>query len=68
AGAINLEETKLWLQTLNRHGISYIMWNLSNKNETSAIISPTCSKTSGFTEEELSPTGREFLKLMVNTL
>ncbi|MDE6714741.1 MAG: glycoside hydrolase family 5 protein [Lachnospiraceae bacterium] len=68
AGVINLEETKLWLQTLNRHGISYIMWNLSNKNETSAIISPTCSKTSGFTEEELSPTGKEFLKLMVNTL
>lgn len=68
AGAINLEETKLWLKTLNRHNISYLMWNLSNKDETSAIITPDCSKTSGFTEEDLTPTGKEFLKIMVNTL
>lgn len=68
AGAVNLEETKLWLRALNRHGISYIMWNLSNKDETSAIIAPSCSKTSKFCEEDLTPTGREFLKIMVNTL
>lgn len=68
AGAINLEETNQWLGALNRHNISYIMWNLSNKDETSAIISPACRKTSGFTKEDLSPTGREFLNLMVNTL
>lgn len=68
AGAINLEETNLWLQTLNRHNISYLMWNLSNKDETSAIITPACSKTSGFTEEDLSLSGREFLKIMTNSL
>lgn len=68
AGAINLKETDLWLQTLNRHNISYLMWNLSNKDETSAIITPTCSKTSGFTEEDLSPSGRALLKIMTNSL
>ncbi len=68
AGVINHAETELWLRTLNRLNISYIMWNLSNKDETSAIIAPGCSKTSGFTEGDLTPTGRVFLKLMTNTL
>lgn len=68
AGAINLEETRQWLGALNRRNISYIMWNLSNKDETSAIIAPSCSRTSGFTEDDLTLTGREFLNLMVNTL
>lgn len=68
AGDINIQETNQWLSTLNRHNISYLMWNLSNKDETSAIILPSCSKTSGFTADDLTPTGKEFINLMVNTL
>lgn len=68
AGDINEEETNIWLALLNRYNISYLMWNLSNKDETSAIIAPTCKKTSGFTEEDLSPAGLLFLRLIKNTL
>lgn len=66
AGEINEEETNIWIALLNRYKISYLMWNLSNKDETSAIIAPACNKTSGFTEEDLSPAGRLFLQLMQN--
>ena len=33
-------------------------WNLSNKEETSAIFKSSCSKTSGFIEEDISDSGK----------
>lgn len=56
-GAINTTEADKWLTLMNENGISYTMWNLSNKDESSAIIKNSCSKTSGFTAEDLSPAG-----------
>ena len=57
-GGIDEGEANRWMEALNQHGISYVAWNLSNKNETSAILSSSCGKTSGFTEEDLSASGR----------
>ena len=56
-GKLNAQANR-WMEALNQHGISYVAWNLSNKNETSAILSSSCGKTSGFTEEDLSASGR----------
>ena len=39
-------------------GISYVCWNLSNKDEKSALLTPACDKTSGFTYEDLSDEGK----------
>ena len=66
AGAVNSEETKTWITALNRHEISYIMWNLSNKDETSAILLPECSKISDFAESDLSVAGIMLKELMTN--
>lgn len=33
-------------------------WNLSNKDEKSALLTPACDKTSGFTYEDLSDEGK----------
>lgn len=57
-GAIDESQANQWISTMNEYGISYIAWNLSNKNETSAILNNSCSKTSGFTEEDLSASGK----------
>lgn len=57
-GAIDEEQADLWVKQMNDYGVSYVAWNLSNKNETSAIISSTCTKTSGFAWEDLSPSGK----------
>ena len=57
-GGIDEAEANRWIEALNQHGISYVAWNLSNKNETSAIFNSSCGKTSGFTDEDLSASGR----------
>jgi len=57
-GEINEEQANAWVQTLERYGISYVAWNISNKNETSAILKSTVEKTSGFSWEDLSDSGR----------
>lgn len=56
-GEINVEESEKWIDLLNKEKISQIIWNLSNKAETSSIISAKCDKTFGFTDEDLSPCG-----------
>lgn len=62
-GGINYEEAEKWMNLLNQYSISYVMWNLSNKSETCAMIQSWCSKYSGFTYDELSDAGKWFAKL-----
>ena len=64
-GDINVTETNTWLSLLDQNNISYIIWNLSNKNETSSLIKADVTKVSNFTDDDLSSGGlmmREFLK------
>lgn len=56
-GAIDEESANEWVRVMNDNNVSYICWNLSNKNETSAIFKESCTKTSGFTDEDLNPEG-----------
>lgn len=56
-GAIDLEQANSWVDTMDELGISYVGWNISNKNETSAIFKSDCQKTYGFTTEDISPSG-----------
>lgn len=57
-GSIDRESAAAWLELLDRKGISCVFWNLSNKNEASALLSPSCSGLSGFSEDDLSESGR----------
>ncbi len=57
-GMINKEEAQKWIDIMNSYNISYIAWNLSNKNETSAILKSDCQKTYGFEEANLSDSGK----------
>lgn len=57
-GSIDENQARKWIDVMNQYGISYVAWNLSNKSETSAILSAGCNKTSGFTEDDLSSSGR----------
>ncbi len=63
-GAINEKEAEKWIDLLDGYGISHVMWNLSNKSETCAMIKSSCSKTQNLTNGDLSPTGRWFLNMM----
>lgn len=58
SGAIDEEQAGQWVELLDERGVSYVAWNLSNKEETSAILNSSCSKVSGFGEDDLSDSGR----------
>ena len=57
-GGIDEAQANAWVQVMDQYKVSYVAWNISNKNETSAIFQSTVEKTSGFTEADLSDSGR----------
>lgn len=67
-GSIDEEQSGKWISLLNQYGISYVMWNLSNKNESSAMLQSSCNKISSFSVNDLSASGKWFLKLMTGNL
>ena len=66
AGGIDTDSAQTWINLLNENGISFCAWNLSNKNETSALISASCQKTSGWSDSELSSSGQWIVNMMRN--
>lgn len=67
-GGIDEEQSGKWIRMLDDNRISYVIWNLSNKNETSSLISSACTKKSGFNVNDLSDCGKWFLRLMTGQL
>lgn len=61
-GKIDEAEADKWIELLNEHDISWVCWNLSNKNETSALIDTSCTKLTGFEENDLTDEGKWLLR------
>ena len=61
-GCIDEQQAAAWLDLLDRYDVSRICWNLSNHDESAALIKHGCEKLSGWTDEELTPHGRYFFK------
>ncbi|MBU5429458.1 cellulase family glycosylhydrolase [Kineothrix sp. MSJ-39] len=57
-GGNDLGQAQSWIDTMDQEGISYAVWSFCNKEETSALIASSCQKTSGFTREDLSESGK----------
>lgn len=64
-GRIDENQAAQWISAMNEYGISYVAWNLSNKAETSAILKNDCGKTSGFTQEDLTDSGKWLYQMLV---
>lgn len=60
-GRVDYASADAWMALIRRRGLSYVAWNLSNKDEAAALIRSDCEKRSGWTEAELSETGKWFL-------
>ena len=65
-GAIDEYQADQWINTMDEYGISYVAWKLSNKEETSAILSGKCSKTSDFIENDLSASGKWLYRMLTD--
>ncbi|MCR5799955.1 MAG: glycoside hydrolase family 5 protein [Lachnospiraceae bacterium] len=64
AGDNNFEQSDMWIRLADNYNVGYIMWNISNRDETSASFKPDCDKTTGFEEEDLSEACKWFLKVL----
>ena len=61
-GSLNKAEGDRWIRFLKKNGISYVCWNLSNKNESSALLKSSCKKVSSFRDSDLSAQGLWYRK------
>ena len=57
-GAINYTEADEWKNLITEYNLSYAGWNLANKDESSSFFPANCSKLSGWTDDEISDTGK----------
>lgn len=67
SGNIDYAETNLWIDYLEKKGLSWCNWSVTNKNETSAAILPSTSLLSGWEESQLSASGnfiRDYLIIL----
>ncbi len=60
-GSLNKKQGQKWLTFLDQNKISYVAWNLSNKDESSALIQSSCTKVTGWKKKELSAFGKWYV-------
>lgn len=59
-GSIDYDSANTWLNLLNENSISYVAWSICNKNESSALLSSSCTKLSDWSDSDLSAAGLWF--------
>ncbi len=61
-----LEESKLWMDFLNSKKISWCNWSFSDKQEVSAFLKPSTRASGGWSDDNLSLSGRFVRDQMTN--
>ncbi len=57
-GGVDTASAQAWFDLLNENGVSFVAWSLCNKNETASLIRSDCAKLSGWTEDDLTESGK----------
>jgi endoglucanase len=57
-GANDLESARLWMELINKYNLSFMAWNLANKAESSSVFKTGSSKTSAWTDNDLTEWGK----------
>ena len=57
-GNVNEWQSNQWKSLIDKYNVSYMCWNLANKNESSSILNSGCDKLYGWTDGDLSTQGR----------
>lgn len=65
-GSLDKNSAQKWVDTMNEYGVSYVCWALANKNESAALIKSSCSKTSQFSDNDLSESGKWLYQTLTN--
>lgn len=57
-GYVNVEEGDKWYELIEKYNLSYMCWSLANGSDSCNILSNGNPKTSGWTESDLSDSGK----------
>ncbi len=63
-GTVNKTQGNKWINTMDKYNISYVCWNLSNKDEASALIKSSITQTSGIKRSNLTKSGKWFFDVL----
>lgn len=61
-GRLNKTEGARWMKFLRKNKISCVGWNLSNKNESSALLKTSCKTSNGWSSKHLTSWGKWLIK------
>lgn len=57
-GSVNKKEANRWIKFLRNNKVGFCIWNLSNKDESSALIRSNCKKTNEWSDKNLTAQGK----------
>jgi endoglucanase len=57
-GEFNLEKTERWMDWMEKNHLSWVNWNVTDKNETTALVLPGAADTGGWSIEQLTGSGK----------
>jgi endoglucanase len=57
-GEFNREKTGVWLDWMEKNKLSWALWNVTDKNETTAILLPGASEKGEWSENQLTDCGK----------
>jgi endoglucanase len=56
-GVFDLAENDAWMKWVKDRKLSWVNWNITDKNETTALLQPGASPNGGWAENDLTPDG-----------
>ena len=63
-GILDYDSAAAWRALIQKHGLSYIAWSLSNRDESAALIRADSAKTSDWGDSDLTETGTWFRNVL----
>ena len=57
-GGNDFDSGRQWMELIMKHNLSFMAWNLANKAESSSVFVTGSSKTSGWTDSDLTEWGK----------
>jgi len=63
-GEFNLEKTNRWVEWMERNRLSWVAWNVTDKKETTALMLPGASVAGGWSNEQLTESGKYIKDLL----
>ncbi len=56
-GKFDREQNRIWLNWMEKHRLSWVNWNITDKKETTAILQPGAPANGKWAKEHLTPAG-----------